>query len=631
MTVEISRASSNAGTSAYAMMYAQQIVDHFSKALEENNCLVQFPIGMYVELDNLDNQLNDYIDAAVEAERDNKTNTDSPGYEEPRTSDSLTDEIVRSAIASVSDKCFNCKIEKPKFDFSDMFGNLMAQARLILDQFENMFKYKKASVCQYAFFLSYLCVPDLLKLIALILAAIVRLMQNINLPRITVELFISGILSAIISALVRNISILARFALTPVLCILDAIQDIISRLPTPENIRKTSGEDLKKLGIEEHFQGNTGASEMVESVRKAYTDRIKSFESLDINSTQQYAQSIFGPLENTINNAVSSLNDSVTELEGLLNHFQCEPGRSGISISDFLSNVSELMALLNLIRYIIQFKSGKAAMEKLCNTPTDGSNYGNDNSSLNDRPLTIENIGSIIAETIYDDIEIITSEDGDPIGIVIQDTIKNNPNSLTFWTCNLNDFIENINITDIITQEVENNIDKLNFPEYELGEWKVTLIPETEYTFTRPNTAIIPLKIDEVWNLPQHIKDIIEVIDVYNPTTDGNIINEVEFMPKDVIDDLLVRAGITNPIRDSKPLSPLNNKDNIFGSGVDDGSIPDIIKRDDDNTPSIEDVTNSINNRKSIRVIKDPIATSGSVKINLECGSVEGLMERLGE
>ena len=85
MTVEISRASSNAGTSAYAMMYAQQIVDHFSKALEENNCLVQFPIGMYVELDNLDNQLNDYIDAAVEAERDNKGPTTRPGDEETRT------------------------------------------------------------------------------------------------------------------------------------------------------------------------------------------------------------------------------------------------------------------------------------------------------------------------------------------------------------------------------------------------------------------------------------------------------------------------------------------------------------------------------------------------------------------
>ena len=56
MAVNVSRTiSTNVGTSVYAQAYAQQIVDHFAQALEDNACLVQFPVGLYVEFDNFQN------------------------------------------------------------------------------------------------------------------------------------------------------------------------------------------------------------------------------------------------------------------------------------------------------------------------------------------------------------------------------------------------------------------------------------------------------------------------------------------------------------------------------------------------------------------------------------------------
>ena len=169
MAVNVSRTiSTNVGTSVYAQAYAQQIVDHFAQALEDNACLVQFPVGLYVEFDNFQNQIQDYIDAAIDADPYVTTDDDEVDVESQVSEESkqTTDELARNVLRSLSNDCFNCKIEKPKFDFSGLFSNLLADAQASLDQFKNLTKYNKASVCQYGFFLSYLCTPDLLKLLA---------------------------------------------------------------------------------------------------------------------------------------------------------------------------------------------------------------------------------------------------------------------------------------------------------------------------------------------------------------------------------------------------------------------------------------------------------------------------------
>ena len=629
MENNIKRNYTDAATSSYALMYAQQIVDHFMKALEDNGCMVQFPVGLYIELDNYDNQISEYIAAAVEAEN-TESEDDSYAEQETKTSQTLTDEIVRQAVKTVSNNCFNCKIEKPKFDFSNMFSNLLVDARGSLDAYKNMFKYQKASVCNYAFFLSYLCVPDLVKLLAMILAAIVRLLQNINLPRITIALFIQGILSAIIQALVKNISILARFALTPVLCILDALEEILNSLPTPENIRSAASEDLFKLGLTQYVQGDTGLREELQEVRRAYVSRIRDYERGGHESVRAYGEEIFGPLKSTINQSIESLNDSISELSGLLNHYQCEPSRSGISVSQFLSNVSELMALANLLRYIIQFKSGKAALDKLCNAPADSSSWGSNNIFGDE--LTVENIGSIIAGTISEDIDVITNEDGDPIGVVIKnDGYTENPNNLSFWSCNIKDFTNDININNIITNYVNDNIDKVDDinPNVQLHDWTVTVIKESEYTEPM-QTPIIPLVIDEKWNIPNHIRSIVETFDLYNPTDSGNITSDIEFLPENIISELIEKSGIKDPLRTVPKLSELNASDNKFGSNI---KTSTITAEDASNIPSSE------RNNSNTSVIGTSRDSSGQIEvlnnnsgvINLECGTIEGIISKIGD
>lgn len=545
--MELSRQITPTANIAYAVSYAQVIIEHFSKALEENGCLIQVPAALYVEIDDQYNRLVDYIESAVNSGNTGVAdNYATYSYQEGDFRQTEIAQSVREAIRRASNDCFNCNIPKPKFDFSGIFDNLMAEIQSTLEQFGGMFKYNKASVCQYSFFLSYLCIPDLLKLVSLILAAITKLLSGITLPRITIALFINAILSAIIEVLVRNISILARFALTPVLCILDAIDSIISQLPTPENIRAQNEQDLIRLGVNEKFmQGeyDTGLADKSRKIREAYTSRVRKYEQEASMNTQKYVKEIFGPLEETINKSVDSLNNSIAELTGLLNHFSCEPSRSGLTVSQYLSNLSEFMALVNLLRYIIKFKGKKAAFEQLCNAPTDSSNYGNNNyTDIYDTPMSTENIGSIIADVLGSDIDIITDDEGNPIAIGIKnpDSEIDESRNLSFWSCNLRDFAESVIVPNLINDIIQNDIPTLNIDDFNMTPWKVTVIPNSSYTPGFTNTDIIPLVIDEVWNLPDHIRDIISLIDTYNGATNPTKTEvEVTFVADEGINDII--------------------------------------------------------------------------------------------
>lgn len=558
--MELSRKVNPTASTTYAVAYAQLIVDHFSKALQENGCLIQVPVGLYIQFDDQYNRLVDYIEGAL-----NAGNIDNDG-----NGDKLDDVVhpngainpkhlaaIKSAIRKASNDCFACNIEKPKFDFSGIFGNLLKDITSSLDQFKNIGKFNKASVCQYAFFLSYLCLPDLLKLIALILAAIVKVTQNIQLPRLTVAVFINAILGAIIEALVKNISILARFALTPVLCILDSIDSIIDQLPTPENIRNTSAEDLKKLGANEKFMEgkyDTNLKKKTQEIRQQYTSRVNKYAEKAETNTRKYVEEIMGPLQETINRSVESLNNSISELTGLLNHFSCEPARSGLTISQYLSNLSELMAMANLLRYIVRMKSGKSAIEKVCNAPSGQQNFGEDNDTSSiDGNLSIGNIGSVIADTIGADIDLITDENGNAIAVAIKDNNDENKDNLSFYSCNLDDFARSVTVPGLIEEISKYDFPNIKIDEWNPSPWKVTIIPDSKYDYGRPNTSIVPLVIntdDPEWSIPKHIQNVIGFIDKYNGATDpSRTSNDITFIDEDlnkIIKDRQIRTKDDN-------------------------------------------------------------------------------------
>ena len=135
---------------------------------------------------------------------------------------------------------------------------------------------------------------------------------------------------------------------------------------------------------------------------------------------------------------------------------------------------------------------------------------------------------------------------------------------------------------------------------------------------------------DEKWNIPNHIRSIVETFDLYNPTDSGNITSDIEFLPENIISELIEKSGIKDPLRTVPKLSELNASDNKFGSNI---KTSTITAEDASNIPSSE------RNNSNTSVIGTSRDSSGQIEvlnnnsgvINLECGTIEGIISKIGD
>lgn len=98
--------------------------------------------------------------------------------------------------------------------------------------------------------------------------------------------------------------------------------------------------------------------------------------------------------------------------------------------------------------------------------------------------------------------------------------------------------------------------------------WKVTVIPNSSYTPGFTNTDIIPLVIEEVWNLPDHIRDIISLIDTYNGATDPTKTEvEVTFVADEGINDIIKSVSKVLPNSEDKVTGLNDNTVKIVSDG----------------------------------------------------------------
>lgn len=626
------------GNQEYALLYAQRIVRHFTESLEQNNCLISIPIGVYMELDRHEKAVTDLVDTAIQVYNPNIYDGSAGGDKDEARASSIADrdDIARAAMSQLSEDCFNCNMDFPKFDFSGVFGTVLADARIAIDGYQDMFKFNKASVCQYAFFLSYLCIPDLLKLIAMILAAIVRLLSGIKLPRITIIFMIMALLSAIIGALLSALSMLIRFAMTPILCILDTIESIIDDLPTPENLRKVSKSDMEALGMGHIIDGryDTGLKEQVQAIRERITSAGRGLES----NISKVTKDTFGALEGVIQKSIDSLNESVTELMGLFTHFACEPGRSGLSIGQWLGTASELVAMLNLLRYVVKGKAGKAALKAACNRPRgsrvtpDDKQAWMDSIAASDEPLDVSTIAEIIKDTIGSEVDIVVDGDtGKPIAAIIKDPDSNNSSNkdghLTLFNCELDNYIASSDISTILDEAVNEAIERVDT--WETGDNDGTghgqrdpsihIIPVSEIDTSKykPGAEWVPLEIDTDWNIADHVKDALDLVNKYNPSKEGTIETPIIVLDPDSIDNYIPPKRHYDKYIYKPVWKDIDDSDWGVNDFIKDDTLPDNQRGD----KSLIDTSGNL---------VDLYKENPSKTISLECGTPEEISKRIG-
>jgi hypothetical protein len=422
---------------------AQIIIDAFSRALSENNCMTRIPISVYAQADENENRLYDVIDSL------GGDSSSLPGKEYEyvlQTTEIQTEKGLQpvtnttaSIRRSMEDACLDCGIDIPDFDLGSVFDGIMSDINGFINNMTNAFNNSVPNHCHFAYLLSFVCIPDLIKILALILGYIIKLTASLFIGTFSIGAFIMAIVGKILSAIMKYALAIMGIALSPVSCLIESITAILDTIPGKDNLRD-------KLGSEEYglLYGEDASQEDIDSfsdIAKKYNESIGEAYK---NSTEDVKNN-FKKIKGSIEEADEGVQESIQNLIALKDFLECEPKRSGVNIFGQIGAVAELMSIVNLIRAVITKKSENTAYDELCR--------------LQDREVETGFNPDEIADVIEDAFDgvatIIENQAGDgDIAILFEQNEDPGPDNLGFFSCNLNDIIESSHMDNIIDDAI---------------------------------------------------------------------------------------------------------------------------------------------------------------------------------
>ena len=232
----------------------------------------------------------------------------------------------------------------------------------------------------------------------------------------------------------------------------------------------------------------------------------------DADEFQENISNAFKYVNDTISQATDDFNNTISQLFGLLDYFQCEFARSGTDFLELLEYMQKLINIINLLSAIMSIIA-KKQVEKLCKTKEDVANFSDlinsdvilgGSHDLDPVEVIEEFLGKVVEETRDENDEIV------PI-IYDKDKEPMLP-KLSLQTCNLKEFIEAHTIDNIIEKAVEevrkesekervvkydkyqNRFDPSQYPHVSIpksniidkDKWKVYPIEFVKPSYTRP-------------------------------------------------------------------------------------------------------------------------------------------------
>lgn len=537
----------NSNSTEQTLYHAQKIIDYFSGNLKTSGCLSSIPITLVAEADHIIDKINGIKDAV-----DNNT----AGLDNNITK--YQNDPIAAAIRRASgNNCLDCRPTLPKIRFEGMKGQAYFEAVDFLNKIKSIGAAPfSASLPSLAFILSSFCIPDLIKLLSLLLASVIRLGFSLDVSKFSFMKLLTAILSKLLSHLLSFAHTSVQFSLSPIMCVLDALSQLNSSLtPVKESNFNLS---INQAGInidDKDALSKAKAIEERDNLRKQNTED-KAFlgtsirsKSIDIENFQvvgaarDFIKSItpnereVEQLKDYIDGIVESINLSLIDMESTIleifnigQAIQCESERSTRKASDSIESIVQWVQLINLIRSVIKKKTRTIAVGVVSNT-----DYQNN-------ILTNQDIADILADTL-DKTTILVDTDPDNIGVLIIDN-KNNITSsspLSIYSCNINDFIESTHMDKIIedakTFAENNTVGKGNDPKYVASEY-IKVGNDNFLPFNLQNKDIL-LQLNNIFNFlniknpydnelpttntpPGDVNSILSITDKINSTF-GNI------------------------------------------------------------------------------------------------------------
>ena len=530
------------------------IISEFSNTIAKYECESNIPITMWVELEENKNDLiriiniiNDEDVDLVKYDPNNDihstiwSSNDSYPYKTE-----YGDYISNTNISS--NNCNFCNPLKVDFNLKLQKPSIKANLELSIDIGNMMFSSNAPIVCSTALVMSQGCIPDLVRIIGMLLMALSTIISSVNLESLSLSSFISATLGAVLDISIKKGMFMFSVSVSKSECLSATIKEIMSYLPTSQSMNdRLDPELLKKFGL----------------YNKNPTNYVKMFEALDKSLTANGKDGIdrafdgMSQMTSVIDNAIQHVNDWLEGLFGLSNYIPCERERSNSKPSALIEQIMNLITMINTIRAIIDKKYQKEQCGSI-DTPQ------NSTGSL----LTPDDVIDIINDIIDID-KIIKDNDGNTIAIILPSVGLKTVYIDTFG-CNLPHFMDFI--TDMFNNpeystslEVTRNTNTImgeseeQRTSYESDLFQSTNTirsPSSSYNAKRPTIVNIE-DIDENQKLAEdyiNISDTLTIVSgLINRIRENSIISQ----------ELITRNPIPDKDSDSeenKPISVYDNK-----------------------------------------------------------------------
>lgn len=507
----------NSNSTEQTIYHAQKIIDYFATNLKTSGCLSHIPITLVAEADHIIDKIEG-IQNAIDNNA-SAVNSSMTKYQ--------NDPIAAAIRRATGAGCLDCRPTLPKIRFEGMKGQAYFEAVDFLKKVKALGAVPfGASLPSLAFILSSFCIPDLIKLLSLLLASVIRLTFSLDVSKFSFMKLLAAIISKLLEHLLSFAHTSVQFSLSPIMCVLDALSQLNSSLtPVKESnfnlsinqagININDKDTLSKAkAIEERdnefkkidersntniFLGTSIRSKSLDfenfRIVSAARDTIKAFTPNE-REVEQIKQSIDDIVE-LINLSLIDMESTIFEIFGIGQVIQCEAERSTKKASDSIESIMQWIQLINLIRSVIKKKT-----RIIANGVVNNVDYEN-------ITLTNQDVADIIGDTL-DKVATVVETDPDNIGILLSDNNQITSSSpLSIYSCNINEFIESTHMDNIIEDAkvfAENNtIGKGNDPKYITSDY-----------ITVGNNNFLPFNLQNKDILLQ-LKDIFNFLNIKNP------------------------------------------------------------------------------------------------------------------
>lgn len=228
--MDLTLKSTNNDTSLLNLVYsAQLIADTFAKGLEDNNCLLISTVQLHQKINDTIKDVTDLTDPVYNTPEELVNKVTLP------KADSLNP-LVAGVIQSSKERCFNCKVSLPKLSFKGDLDFSLDDMKAHIQLYKDLFNFQKINPCQAIDMFKYQCIPDVLRLIALLLNAYLMITGLRRLAGLSLSVFIKGIISALLGKLIASVNISLNLGQLNLSCFIEYLNQILAAIPSTDNI-----------------------------------------------------------------------------------------------------------------------------------------------------------------------------------------------------------------------------------------------------------------------------------------------------------------------------------------------------------------------------------------------------------